>query len=253
MDNYNDAARIMDGNFDGFCLMEGSQSEAIFESLNLSPQLFINEVLNIVDYLLDEAFDYFIQEASTLLKTAGTDRSEELTKGVAYIQNLIRSSLDQRMQKWEEYSLRFCFSVPEEFSLPKANESSGDDLADLDALTDTELDAQLKSLRDKLALVGKESAELSRELRLLERQSLSSSRSVGLIDEALELYQKHDTTKMFQELINMVSEFRPRLGNLKRRRGEEFRSGDVLRKNHQNGLINAPVEELQEFLDGIES
>lgn len=111
----------------------------------------------------------------------------------------------------------------------------------------------MKSLRDKLAVVGKESSELSRELCTLERQSLSSSHSVGLIDEAVELYQKHDTTEMFQELINVVSEFRPRLGNLKRRRGEEFRSGDVLRKNHQNGLFNAPIEELQDFLDEIAS
>lgn len=45
--------------------------------------------------------------------------------------------------------------------------------------------------------VGKESTELSIELRTLERQSLSSSHSVGLINEALELYQKHDTTEMF--------------------------------------------------------
>lgn len=169
---------------------------------------------------------------------------------MAYIRELIQSAVDQRMQKWETYILRFCFSVPEEFSLPKTNESSGDELPDLDALTDTELDAQLKSLRDKLALVGKESAELNRELGTLERQSLSSSHSAGLIDEAFELYKKRDTTEMFQELINMASDCRPHLGNLKRRR-EEFQSSDVLRKNHQNGLFNATIEELQEFLGEI--
>ena len=41
--------------------MEGSESEAIFESLNLNPQLFINEVLNCVDDLVDEAFTFFNQ------------------------------------------------------------------------------------------------------------------------------------------------------------------------------------------------
>lgn len=41
--------------------MEGSESEAIFESLNLNPQLFINEVLNLVDDLLDGAFDFYQQ------------------------------------------------------------------------------------------------------------------------------------------------------------------------------------------------
>lgn len=47
--------------------MEGSEreSEVIFESLNLNPQLFINEVLNSVDDLVDEAFNCF-QEYSSL-------------------------------------------------------------------------------------------------------------------------------------------------------------------------------------------
>lgn len=85
--------------------MEGSESEAIFDSLNLNPQLFINSALNIVDELIDEAFDYlhklvyliliFIvkinihctclwcviyREASTQLKIDGSDRAEDLTK-----------------------------------------------------------------------------------------------------------------------------------------------------------------------------
>lgn len=41
--------------------MEVSESNAIFESLNLNPQLFINEVLNFVDDLTDEAFNYFLE------------------------------------------------------------------------------------------------------------------------------------------------------------------------------------------------
>ena len=45
----------------GFWEMEGSESEAIFESLNLNPQLFVNEVLNLVDDLLDGAFDFYQQ------------------------------------------------------------------------------------------------------------------------------------------------------------------------------------------------
>lgn len=40
-------------------LMEGSKGEAVFDSLNLNPQLFINEALNIVDDLLDDAFDFY--------------------------------------------------------------------------------------------------------------------------------------------------------------------------------------------------
>lgn len=41
--------------------MEGSESEAVFNSLNLNPQLFINETLNTVDDLVDEAFNFYLQ------------------------------------------------------------------------------------------------------------------------------------------------------------------------------------------------
>ena len=39
--------------------MEGSKGEEVFDSLNLNPQLFINEALNIVDDLVDDAFDFY--------------------------------------------------------------------------------------------------------------------------------------------------------------------------------------------------
>ncbi|XP_042000960.1 protein MIS12 homolog isoform X1 [Salvia splendens] len=243
---------------------EGSSSEAIFESLNLSPRLFINEILNVVDDLLDEAFEFFLQEASARLKTEGTDRAAELSKGVSYIRDLIQLTLDQRLQKWEEYCLRFCFSVPEGFLLPEAKDSHGDDLVDLDALTDTNLDAQLNSLRDRVSSVGKESAELERELRALEMQSLSSNLTSGSIDEALHLYKEHDSTHMFQELTTVASEFRSRLGNLKRKMAEETQHhrADKLKVNHDyvlglprsKGFFGAAdLKELEEYLDEIKA
>ncbi|GER45993.1 kinetochore protein [Striga asiatica] len=264
--------------------MEDSHSESIFDSLNLNPQLFINEVLNIVDDLVDVAFNFFLQEASMLLKTEGTDRSAELSKGISYVRSLIQSTLDQRMQKWEEYCLRVCFGVPKGFSLPKSGdysddlylrplvlvsqevcivmEFSGDDLPELDAFTDAELDEQLNSLRDRLALVGKESAELGRKVCALEGQSFSSKQSAESIDEALQSYLKQDATLLFQDLTNMASEFRARLLNLKRKRIEEIqrdREGrlrarlvdDVLRMPRGNGLFVADLEKLQDFLDEI--
>ncbi|KAG6411168.1 hypothetical protein SASPL_129245 [Salvia splendens] len=270
---------------------EGSSSEAIFESLNLSPRLFINEILNVVDDLLDEAFEFFLQEASARLKTEGTDRAAELSKGVSYIRDLIQLTLDQRLQKWEEYCLRFCFSVPEGFLLPEAKDSHGDDLVDLDALTDTNLDAQLNSLRDRVSSVGKESAELERELRALEMQSLSSNLTSGSIDEALHLYKEHDSTHMFQvkvmcklrlcfaydiislfpvhlvlhvQLTTVASEFRSRLGNLKRKMAEETQHhrADKLKVNHDyvlglprsKGFFGAAdLKELEEYLDEIKA
>ncbi|KAH6812245.1 hypothetical protein C2S51_026007 [Perilla frutescens var. frutescens] len=241
--------------------MEDCSSQSIFESLNLSPQLFTNEILNVVDDKLDQAFQFFLQEASARLKTEGTDRSDELAKGVSYIRELVQSTLDKRMQMWEEYCLRFCFSVPEGFHLPKANDSHGDGSVDLDTPTNTELDAQLNSLRARISLAGKESAEIARELHDLERQSLSNNQSAGSIDEMLQLYEEGDATRMFQELTNMASEFSTKLGNLKRKRTEEVqrdradwlnaKHDDVLRIPHGNGLFGAKLEELKELVDVI--
>lgn len=47
--------------------MEGSKGEAVFDSLNLNPQLFINEALNIVDDLVDDAFDFYQSYSSLCL------------------------------------------------------------------------------------------------------------------------------------------------------------------------------------------
>ncbi|XP_020228240.1 protein MIS12 homolog isoform X2 [Cajanus cajan] len=60
--------------------MEGTESEAIFGALNLDPQLFCNEVLNSVDDILHEAFDFFYQDASAKLNIEATQRSQDLKK-----------------------------------------------------------------------------------------------------------------------------------------------------------------------------
>lgn len=39
--------------------MEGSKGEAVFDSMNLNPQLFINATLNTVDDIVGEAFDFY--------------------------------------------------------------------------------------------------------------------------------------------------------------------------------------------------
>lgn len=39
--------------------MEISESQKVFDSLNLNPQLFINEVLNAVDDTVDGAFEFY--------------------------------------------------------------------------------------------------------------------------------------------------------------------------------------------------
>lgn len=39
--------------------MEGSKSEAVFDSMNLNPQIFINETINSVEDYVDAAFDFY--------------------------------------------------------------------------------------------------------------------------------------------------------------------------------------------------
>lgn len=41
--------------------MEGSHGETVFDSLNLNPQLFINSVVNVVNDVVDEAFESYKQ------------------------------------------------------------------------------------------------------------------------------------------------------------------------------------------------
>jgi hypothetical protein len=44
--------------------MEGSKSEAVFDSMNLNPQIFINEAINSVEDYVDQAFDFYARFVS---------------------------------------------------------------------------------------------------------------------------------------------------------------------------------------------
>ncbi|KAF3966248.1 hypothetical protein CMV_009635 [Castanea mollissima] len=239
------------------------ESEAVFESLNVNPQLFINETLNTVDDLVDDAFLFFQKQASTLLNTdTNNDRSQDLTQGVARVRKIVQSVLDKRLAMWEQYCLRHCFGVPPGFSLPKTDESSGDDLLDQEALCDPDLDAQLETLRNKLSTVGKESAVLNRELQAFKRQSTSSNHCVGVVNEALQLYEQNPMHDLFQEMERTASELRTRMVKLKTRGKEETeytKTGRIYNPNRDlskidsKGFSNASLEEIQEFLDEMKS
>lgn len=238
--------------------MEGSEGEAVFDSLNLKPQLFVNETLNTVDDLVDDAFNFYHQEASALLKIEGTDRSQDLTEGVTYIRNMIQSVLDKRLGMWEQYCLRHCFAVPEGFSLLKSNELPDDGSTCQDAICDPDLDAQLALLREKLTLAGKKSAELNSELQELERQSVVSNLSTGLVNKALQFYEQNSVNDMFQEMTKTASELREKMEKLKSRRWDDIERArmeriynadrDTFLKHHDKGLSNFKLEDLQKFL-----
>ncbi|MED6151823.1 hypothetical protein PIB30_086059, partial [Stylosanthes scabra] len=187
--------------------MEGSESEAIFESLNLNPQLFVNEVLNTVDDVVDEAFDFFHHEASNKLNSEGSiQRSEDLKKkkGVDCVRQRIQSVLDNRLAIWEKYCLLHCFAVPQGFSKTMyfQDKSNGNGLHP-DAPFDLDVDAQLNSLRTRLTEVGKESEVLNHEIQILEKQATVNAH---YINEAVQLYEQNNLHVLFQEIVTAAAE-----------------------------------------------
>ncbi|KAH7528841.1 hypothetical protein FEM48_Zijuj05G0120600 [Ziziphus jujuba var. spinosa] len=196
--------------------MEETQSGAVFDSLNLNPQLFVNTVLNAVDDLVDDAFnDFYLQS------------------GVGIIQKMVHSVMDKRLALWEKYCLAHCFDVPEGISLRKNNDSSADSSICQDALSSPDLDADLDSLRNKLTAVVKESAALNKELEALEHQTTFAA----LLNEAVELYEKNSFQGMLQEMTRTASELRTKLGKFKTRRLEET-------KHTNTEKLSAPKKDL---------
>ncbi|XP_050379225.1 protein MIS12 homolog [Argentina anserina] len=241
--------------------MEGSESEAVFDSVNLNPQLFINEVINTVDDLVDDAFNYFHEEASTVLKVQGTERAQDLSKGVDLIRKRVQSNVDKRLLMWEQYCLDHCFEVPEGFVLPKTDEAPVDGTVHQNVICDPEVDVQLDSLRNKLAKVGEESAALNRELQLLEQQSASSDRLSSLVNETLQLYDQNSFHELFQEMVKTSSELQMKTAKLMTRKAEKSKQNktdrvynqykDPSRMHVSNGFSGTKLEDLQEFLDNM--
>ncbi|CAI9259636.1 unnamed protein product [Lactuca saligna] len=243
--------------------MDGSESETIFDSLNLNPQLFINAALNIVDELIQSAFDHLHQEASTQLKVDGSDRAEDLTKGLDYIRKAIRSSLDKRLTMWEKYCFLRLFVVPEGFSLPKDDEASVGDIMDVDVvgLGIPDLDSQLVSMRTKLTLAEQESVQLKREIQALERQSAINNHQVTAISELTKLSEQISENDAFQELQKLAAELHTKVEKLKTERDDETQSArfqklhlwneDLLKIIGGNVLSNAKPEEVEGFLAGF--
>ncbi|GAY59649.1 hypothetical protein CUMW_196120 [Citrus unshiu] len=116
----------------------------------------------------------------------------------------------------------------------------------------------MDSLRDKLAAVGKESSELSRELQALEKQSSATDHSAGLVSEALQLYDQNSVHDLFQEMVKTASELHMKMHNLKTKRMNDMQHIKVERVNNADrdfcsmnrgkGLYNANLEGIQDCL-----
>nr|XP_043607131.1 protein MIS12 homolog [Erigeron canadensis] len=236
--------------------MDVSESEAIFDSLDLNPQLFINSSLNIVDQLVESAFDYLHQEASTQLKIDGSE--EDLIKGLDYIRNAIQSALDKRFSMWEKFCFLHIFALPEGFSLPKDDEASGSDLMDVEDVGNSDLDEQLASLKAKLLSAEQESADLKTEIQALERQSVIGNQEAASVNELMKLSELLHENDAFEDMQKLAKELRTKMEKLKMERGVGIQrarlerlglhSGDLLRVIGGNDLSNSKQEEYENFL-----
>ncbi|KAL9328508.1 hypothetical protein ACSQ67_003511 [Phaseolus vulgaris] len=239
--------------------MEESESEAVFDALHLNPQLFCNEVLNNVDDVLDEAFRFFYQDASTKLNIEGTQRSQDLKKGVDCIRQRVQSVLDKQLGAWENYILRHCFSLPRGFRLPNTDESTESGV-DPGAPFDPDIDAQLDSLREKLTEVAEDSEMLNQEIQLLERKS---SINAGYINEAVHLYEQNSMHELFQEIVATASELEMKMGKLNSSMIEETdqmktkriysTEMDLSAVHSAKGLSNEKLDDIEEFVGIVKS
>ncbi|EMS54544.1 hypothetical protein TRIUR3_24598 [Triticum urartu] len=219
--------------------MEGDgETSAAEAALGLSPQTFINEVLNFVDDVCFQAFDYCLQLRVGSLSVASppfaayregaptavgaataTNKAEELKRGVNEIHHLVKDVLDKRMNNWEMYCLRKCLTVPEGFVAPEDDNSSAMVLHK-DGNSDSELDAELNSLRKKLADANKESEELQREISSLERQTTYKSNLNSSIAEVLKLFEDKSVQENIQAIANTIPKLHQKMKVMKRKKVE---------------------------------
>ncbi|XP_031472935.1 protein MIS12 homolog [Nymphaea colorata] len=241
----------------GLVAMEGTKSEAVFDSLNVNPQLFVNEVLNSVDDIVDGGFKFYESEAARILGVSDESKLAELSKGVSAVKRFIQSTLNRHLSIWEKYCLTHCFSVPEGFSLPKRDVSDDTDFHQGEPCRNKDLDAELDSLREKLVLAEREAGEMRKEISALEKQSSLSRSYLGAVTEAAEELEENAVDKMFQELLSTAAELRTKLEKLRPTRHEATEDAGVDAMEIQSSTlpngICGKLEDLLEFANAVKS
>ncbi|KAF0931573.1 hypothetical protein E2562_005540 [Oryza meyeriana var. granulata] len=178
---------------------ESAAAAAAEAALGLNAPLFVNSVLNAVDDVRYGAFEYCLQEAApeAVGAATATQKAEELERGVISIHNLVKDVLDKRMSNWENYCLQHCFTIPEGFLMREDDSSSAKGSLN-DGNSDSDLDAELVSLRKKLEDANNESEELQREISSLERQAECQRNLNSSMAEVLKVFESKSFQDNFQ-------------------------------------------------------
>lgn len=241
--------------------MEGEDEMSAAEAaLGLSPQVLINEVLNTVDDVRCDGFEYCLQQGvpEAVGAATATQKAEELERGVNDIHHLVRDVLDQRMSKWELYCLRHCLAIPEGFVAPE-DENSSAKVSHKDGNFDSELDVELNLLRKKLEDANRESEELQREMSSLERQTTHKSTLNSSIAEVVKLFEDKSVQDNIQALVDTIPKLNQKMKVMKRKKVEvESMLGQNvwnLRDQKRLALGSIPsaedIQEVKEVVNGL--
>lgn len=235
--------------------MEGSESEAVFDAYNLNPQRFINETLNTIDDLVDGSFDFAIQKSKEIVgisEESTSSRSDDLARGVfTMIRQVIQPVLDKRLEIWEKYCIRKCFTVPDGFVLPKDKDNHNDGLFQEEVTDGEEFDSRLDLLRNRLFMAEKKKMELYKEISSLEDHLELSHIHQTNIAKVMQLFEDNAADIIFQEIGVTASKLQYKIEEIttKRRGGTEGidhpKKKLLLTANDDLG-ISARQEEIEE-------
>ncbi|TKW38752.1 hypothetical protein SEVIR_1G136600v4 [Setaria viridis] len=219
----------------------GAEAEA---ALGLSPQLFVDEVLDRIADISAEAFEYCLHEAAApgvLGAATAAQKAAEIQRGLNGIRHVVKNALDKRMTNWEKYCFEHCFNIPEGFMVPEDDNSCAKD-SHKDG-TNSYLDVELDSIRRKLESANKESENLQREMSSLENQTTYKRKLDSAIAEIQKLFDDKFVQENFEDLAKAIPVLQQKIIGMKKKRTE---TGNLIDQQvwNTNGLRDSKRQAL---------
>ncbi|PUZ75299.1 hypothetical protein GQ55_1G148400 [Panicum hallii var. hallii] len=238
---------------------ESAAAAAAEAALGLSPQVFVDEVLDIIADVSAEAFEE--AAAPGVLGAATADqKAAELQRGLNAIRHVVKDALDKRMSNWEKYCFQHCFNIPEGFVVPEDDNSCAKESHKV-GTSDSDLDVELDSLRRKLESANKESENLQREMSSLERQTTYKRKLDSAIAEIQKLFEDKFVQENFEDLAKVIPLLQQKIIGMKKTRTEtgslidqQVWNMNGLRDNKRPALgLTACTEDIQEIVSILQN
>ncbi|OEL19212.1 hypothetical protein BAE44_0019769 [Dichanthelium oligosanthes] len=212
---------------------DGDESAAAAEAeaeaaLGLSPQLFVDEVLDIIADVSAEAFEYCLQLRSLRILLS---RNPSLDFLFCFGVLSTPWSPTGRLVNSPFFPLPF-FSreaaTPGVLGAATAAQKAADLQRDnscakesrKDGMSDSDLDVELDSLRRKLESANKESENLQREMSSLERQTTYKRKLDSAIAEIQKLFEDKFVQENFEDLAKAIPVLQQKIIGVNKKRTE---------------------------------